>query len=208
MLRSFAMGAPNQIRADYDVSTIVVYQAFAPAIAEPALRAGRFVPPFSRARMTWIKPSFLWLMERSRWATRPGQERVLAVRITRAGWEEALAEGVLTGPEPALYPDPDAWHQLLARARVHIQWDPERSLRGAGLEYGSIQVGLSRHIIDRYVDLWIRGLVDITPTVRKIHALLGRGQEAAARRLLPRERVYPLPDAIARRILAAPAPTH
>lgn len=199
------MGAPNQIRADYDVSTIVVYQAFAPAIAEPALRAGRFVPPFSRARMTWIKPSFLWLMERSNWATRPGQERILAVRITRAGWEEALAEGILTGPEPALYPDPDAWSDLFARARVHIQWDPERSLRGAGLEHGSIQVGLSRHIIDRYVDAWIRELVDITPTVRKIHALLGAGREAAARRLLPRERVYPLPDAIARRILAAPA---
>ena len=93
-----------------------------------------------------------------------------------------------------------------AAARVHVQWDPERSLRGAGLEIGSIQVGLSRHIIDRYVDEWTREIVDLTPRVRKIDDLLRRGQETAARRLLPRERPYPLPAAIARRILAAPAP--
>ncbi|MDB5288908.1 MAG: hypothetical protein JWL69_149 [Phycisphaerales bacterium] len=54
---------PNEIRADYDRQTIVVYQAYRPQIAEAALAAGKFVPPFSFGRMTWIKPSFLWLME-------------------------------------------------------------------------------------------------------------------------------------------------
>jgi hypothetical protein len=36
-----------EIRADHDTSTIVVYQAFGDAIADAALRAGRFVAPFS-----------------------------------------------------------------------------------------------------------------------------------------------------------------
>ncbi|MGF6882260.1 hypothetical protein ABIA39_002859 [Nocardia sp. GAS34] len=47
--------------------------------------AQRFVSPFSLNRMTWIKPSFRWLMQRSGWARKPGQEHILAVRITRAG---------------------------------------------------------------------------------------------------------------------------
>ena len=56
------MTAEHEIRADYDRDTIAIYQAYSPAIAEAALEAGRFVPPFSFHRMTWIKPSFLWLM--------------------------------------------------------------------------------------------------------------------------------------------------
>jgi len=77
----------RQIRAAYTAETITVYQAYSPAIAEPAVRAGCFVAPFKRDRMTWIKPSFLWMMYRCGWATKPGQERVLAVEITRAGFE-------------------------------------------------------------------------------------------------------------------------
>ena len=106
----------NQIRADYDARTIVVYQAYSPAIAEPAVAARRFVPPFSLGRMTWIKPSFLWLMERSNWAQKAGQERVLAVRITRAGFEEALAAGVLTAFTRGVHRDVEDWERQFAAA--------------------------------------------------------------------------------------------
>jgi hypothetical protein len=88
-----------EIRADYDPESIVVYQAYPEAIAVPAVRSNRFVPPFSLHRMTWIKPSFLWLMERSNWGQKPGQQYILAVRITRTGWEEALSRAVLTHPQ-------------------------------------------------------------------------------------------------------------
>ena len=50
------------VRAAYTAETITVYQAYGPQIADPAVRAGTFVPPFSRDRMTWIKPSFGWMM--------------------------------------------------------------------------------------------------------------------------------------------------
>lgn len=172
-----------QIRADYDADTIVVYQAYAPAIAEAALRAGRFVTPFAFHRMTWIKPSFLWLMHRSNWARKPGQERVLAVRITRRGWEEALSQAVLTTADAA----------ALAQASVHVQWDPERSSRGAALNHYSIQVGIGRHLIRTFTDDWIVNLTDLTPQVRKATALTQTGHTAKARQLLPAERVYPLP---------------
>jgi hypothetical protein len=51
----------RQIRAACSATTITVYQAYSPAIAAPALAVGRFVAPFKRERMTWIKPSFLWM---------------------------------------------------------------------------------------------------------------------------------------------------
>ena len=40
--------------------------------------------------MTWIKPSFLWMMYRCGWGLKEGQETVLAVEITREGFEWAL----------------------------------------------------------------------------------------------------------------------
>ena len=80
------------VRADFDADTIVVYQAFSDRIADAAMAAGRLVAPFSRGRMSWIKPSFRWLMVRSQWASKPGQTRILALRIPRTAWEDALAE--------------------------------------------------------------------------------------------------------------------
>jgi hypothetical protein len=189
-----------EIRADFDVTSIVVYQAFSPAIAEPAVLNQRFVPPFSFGRMTWIKPSFLWLMERSNWGQKANQERILAVRITRAGWEAALAQAVLTSPSRRLYPSNSAWRAAFAEAPVHVQWDPERTIRAGTLPYRSIQVGLSRHVIRTYVEEWIVSITDYTDRVRKIHASKQSGHYDRARRLLPPERVYPLPEAVATRI--------
>ncbi|WP_327284402.1 MULTISPECIES: DUF4291 domain-containing protein [unclassified Streptomyces] len=181
-----------EVRADYDARTIVVYQAYSPAVAAPALEAGRFVPPFSFHRMTWIKPSFLWLMHRSNWARKPGQERILAVRITREGWEEALSRAVLTTSDPA----------AVAGAPVHVQWDPERSLRGGALNQYSIQVGIGRGLIRRYVDDWLVDITDVTARARKIADLARTSHCASAGRLLPPQRPYPLPPEIGHRLTA------
>jgi hypothetical protein len=191
----------REVRADFDRDTIVVYQAYSPAIADAALEAQRFVSPFSFHRMTWIKPSFLWLMHRSNWGQKSGQERVLAVRITRTGWEKALSSAVLTSFVPGVFASPDEWAAQFAAAKVHVQWDPERTLRGAGLPHSSIQVGLSRHVIREHVEEWIAGIEDCTPRVRKIYGLLQSGQADRARRQLPPERVYPVSDAIGRKLL-------
>ncbi|MET9649998.1 MULTISPECIES: DUF4291 domain-containing protein [unclassified Streptomyces] len=180
------MTPQHQIRADYDARTIVVYQAYSPVIADAALRAGRFVAPFSFHRMTWIKPSFMWLMHRSNWARKPGQERVLAVRITREGWEEVLSRAVLTTADPA----------ALAQAAVHVQWDPERSPRGAALNHYSIQVGIGRPLIRTFTDEWIVGLTDLTPQVRKASALIRTGHASKAHRWFPAERAYPMPQTL------------
>lgn len=195
------MPAEHAIRADYGRETIVIYQAYPPAIADAALAARRFVPPFSFQRMTWIKPSFLWLMHRSNWGLKSNQERILAVRVSRSGWEKALAQAVLTSFEATVFRSPREWDEQFRQATVHAQWDTERSLRGAGLPYFSIQIGLSRHVISEYVEEWVVGIDDLTPRVRKIYDLLQGGQADKARRHLPPERVYPVRPETGRRLL-------
>ena len=195
------MGSEREIRADYDRDSIVIYQAYPATIADAAIGAGRFVAPFSFTRMTWIKPSFLWLMHRSNWGNKAGQERTLAVRMSRVGWDKALAMGVVTSYEPTVFRSPDDWSDQFRRATVHVQWDTERSLRGAALPMFSIQVGLSRHFIREFVDDWILGIDDLTPRVATIRTLLRSGQAEKARRHLPAERAYPVTPAIGRMLL-------
>ena len=194
----------RQIRTSYSTDTITVYQAYSPEIAGPALAAGRFVPPFKPDRMTWIKPSFLWMMYRCGWATKPGQDRVLAIEITRTGFEWALTQACLSHFDPAHHRDRRAWSQQLKASPVRVQWDPERSVRLDALPYRSLQVGLSGPAVDRYVDEWIVAVTDATPSVRRIRDLLRAGDEPAATALLPTERPYPLPVRIAAHIAASP----
>ncbi|GMU03225.1 DUF4291 domain-containing protein [Corallococcus caeni] len=177
-----------------------MYQAYSDAIADVAVKQQKFGPPFSVGRMTWIKPSFLWLMHRSNFGRKSGQERTLAVRIKRSGWEEALASAVLTGYEPKPHGSPDAWRKAFESAPVHVQWDPERTLRGAGLPHDSIQVGLSRAVIQRFVDDWTVSITDLTPLVQKLRKHLDDGRADQATRLLPKESVYPVPPELARRL--------
>lgn len=182
----------RQVRADHDDETVVVYQAYPASIAGPAVAAQRFVPPFSRERMTWIKPSLLWMMYRCGWATKPGQERVLAVRMTRAGFEEALASACLSHVDPEVYPSHEAWQQRLATSPVRVQWDPERDAASNPLAWRSLQVGLGRAVVPAYVDQWVVGLEDVTARVHRLREL-----PVSERTDLPVERPYPLPKAVA-----------
>ena len=195
------MPAVYEIRANYDRDTIVIYQAFSDNIADVALKLQRFASPFSFHRMTWIKPSFLWLMHRSNWGQKTNQQRTLAVHISRAGWEKALSLGTLTHPEPSVFPNASVWETEFANSPVHIQWDTERTLRGAALNHLSIQVGIGRQMIQEYVDQWIVRIEDLTSTVSRIRDLLKSGDEKNAKRHLPSERVYPIEPRIGNRIL-------
>lgn len=177
----------RQVRADFDDETVVVYQAYPREIAEPAVAAQRFVAPFSLTRMTWIKPSFLWMMYRCGWGTKPGQERVLAVRITRSGFEDALRQSCLSHFDAAVHPDHESWQRQLASSPVRIQWDPERDAALGALPWRSLQVGLGAGVVPAYVNQWIVGVDDVTPRVEQLRAL-----PSSARTDLPVERPYPL----------------
>jgi len=185
------MNEQNVIRARFDQSTIVVYQAYAPAIAEAAVASQRFVAPFSFERMTWVKPSFLWMMERCGWATKPNQERVLAVHLLRERFDELVAQAVPTHFIPGVDSSAEAWRARADGADVLVQWDPERDLRGKKLNHRSLQLGIGRALARAFATQWIARIEDVTPLVRTLRELRRSGEWERAGRKLPGERPYP-----------------
>jgi hypothetical protein len=185
-----------EVRARHTPSTVTVYQAYRPGIGGPAARTGRFPSTWKRDRMTWIKPSFLWMMYRCGWGAKEGQETVLAVEISRAGFEWALRNACLSHYVPELHEDQQAWKRELRRAPARVQWDPERDLRLTPLPYRSLQLGLAGEAAARYADEWIVGIEDVTPLAHEIHAHVRAGELDQAAALLPEERTYPVGEAV------------
>jgi len=186
----------RQIRAVYDATTIRVYQAYSDTIADSALAHGTFVaPPFKMERMTWIKPSFLWMMYRAGWGLKDaGQKRILAIDISREGFEWALAHSCLSHPEKAM--SEKDWQALKNDAPVRIQWDPERDLLLQPLKYRAIQIGLSKEAVELYVHTWTHRIIDVTDVAHTIHDFVNRNRFDEATAILPVEQVYPLSGAI------------
>lgn len=147
--------------------------------------------------MTWIKPSFLWTMYRSGYATKPGQERVLAIELTREGFAWALAHACLSRDDGR-----PGWARRLKHSPVRIQWDPERGPRHEALPYRSIQIGLSREAVRRYVEEWTVSIADVTDRARELRAALARRADVSG--LLPVERPYPVPADLIETIGASP----
>ncbi|MGD1903747.1 MAG: DUF4291 domain-containing protein [Geitlerinemataceae cyanobacterium] len=184
----------HQIRAFYNDETIRVYQAYSDRIADSALANQTFVsPPFKLDRMTWIKPSFLWMMYRSGWGMKDGKpSKILAIDITRAGFEWALDHSCLSRPSKDL--SPKEWKQMKRTHPVRIQWDPERNPDLEALDYRAIQIGLSNEAVVKYLNEWITCITDITPLTREIHALVQQSRYEEAKQSLPNELAYLLEE--------------
>ncbi len=187
----------REIRAVYNDDTIRVYQAYSDPIADSALAAGTFVsPPFKMERMTWIKPSFLWMMYRAGWSMKDaGQKRILAIDITREGFEWALGHACLSHADEGV--SERDWQSIKDRSPVRVQWDPERNIHLHAQAHRAIQIGLSGVAVERFVTQWIRGIEDVTPLALRIHALVAGGRIDEATSLLPPERCYAVPPSCA-----------
>ncbi|MCB0086002.1 MAG: DUF4291 domain-containing protein [Caldilineaceae bacterium] len=183
----------QQIFAQFDDNTVVVYQAFSAEIAEFAVQHGYFGGNFRLNRMSWIKPNFLWMMYRSGWATKSGQEHVLAIRIGRSGFEEILRQAVHSNYVSAIHETEEHWREVVAGSDVRLQWDPDHDPHGKPLQRRAIQLGLRGQPLKKYAQEWIVSIEDITKFVHKQH------QHVISNRLdqlqIPRERVYPILDA-------------
>src|SRR5262249_46585767 len=115
----------RHILAQYDADSVVVYQAYRPAIGHFAARHGYFGGEFSYGRMSWCKPNFLWMMYRSGWGTKEGQEVTLAIRLKRTFFDSLLAQAVPSTYDTDLYPDRATWQEAVSASCVRLQWDPD-----------------------------------------------------------------------------------
>ena len=165
--------AGRHIMAHYDEVSIVVYQAYCPAIGNFAVEHGYFGGEFSYNRMSWCKPNFLWMMYRSGWGTKEGQEITLAVRLKRDFFDKILEQAVPAGYEAEIYPDKAAWSKAVPASDVRLQWDPDHSPMGGPLERRAIQLGLRGAMLREYGREAIIEIEDISDFVATQRTFIG-----------------------------------
>lgn len=177
----------RHILAQYDDSSIVVYQAYRPAIASFAVAQQKFGGEFSFARMSWIKPNFLWMMYRSGWATKENQERILAVRIRRNFFEDVLRLAVASTYDSSRFDSVESWRAALQSSEVRLQWDPDHSPSAAPLERRAMQLGIRGTVLQRYSAEAIVAIEDLTEFVAEQRRQLPHALDAL---VMPTERIF------------------
>ncbi|KAH3757215.1 DUF4291 family protein [Pelomyxa schiedti] len=191
--------------AQYNDEAILVYQAYCHSIADYAVKNQKFegCPDWQSTRMTWIKPNFLWMMYRSNWANRKGQERILGIWMRRDAFEHILKLTLHSSYDPDAYDNPNDYRRKAASAKssgryVRIQWDPDHHPDGSKLGLRrDIQLGL------KSLDMFANGtaflaIVDATPIAKEQYRhVLSREYDQLQ---VPLERVYPVPGDIARHL--------
>ena len=178
----------NEIRALYSKDTIRVYQAYNKIIASEAVMKGTFGNNFKMDRMTWIKPSFLWMMYLCGCGTKENQECVLAIDIQRNAFDYLVANAVISTYQEEMYRSREEWKRLIHSSDIRLQWDPERDIHGNPLNYRSLQLGLRGEAVRKYVNEWIVDITDITSYVNELKCLISQKKDVSM--LLPKEMVY------------------
>lgn len=188
----------RHILAQYDEENIVVYQAYRPSIGRYAVEHQEFGGDFSFSRMSWIKPNFLWMMYRSGWGTKEGQEVTLAVTISRAFFDEILSLAVPSSYTGAIYLDQADWKRAVADSDVRLQWDPDHSPSGAKEGRKAIQLGLRGDLLRRYGQQEVISIEDISEFVAEQRP---NAESVLATLETPREAVYfPEKEAVRQRV--------
>ena len=154
---------------EFDDEGVYFYQAFNDKIAEYALKHQTFGGPyFNPQRMTWIKPSFAWVLYRSGYGYKKNQTRILKVKLSHdtvatilsrctcfeAGWRGGSKIGEC--------------------ADGRIQWDPARDLYSADkkvprkmLSTRAIQIGVARSLSSLYVESILK-ITDVTQLAHQV----------------------------------------
>ena len=169
----------KHLLCNFDQHSVIVYQAFKSQTASYAVQHQHFGgPTYNFTRMSWIKPNFLWMMHRSGWAQKQGQERILAIKISHHGFKEILKNA----------------HSSTLKADdqfpVVLQWDPDHDPYGAKQQRRAIQLGLRGEFLHLFSEQWIHEIRDITEFVQEQRVFVQH--QELGKLLIPQERVYPL----------------
>lgn len=189
----------RHILAHFDAETIVLYQAYRPSIGEYAIGHREFGDSFSYARMSWIKPNFLWMMYRSGWGTKEGQETTLGLRLRRGFFDRILAQVVASSLSQSDQASQEEWKASLESSNVRLQWDPDHDPHGNAVARRAIQLGLRGAVLEDFGKRELLEVIDMTSFVAEQRDRLSRADVGELR--TPVERVYvPGDEAIARRL--------
>ncbi len=183
----------HQFKGEWDDEGVFFYQAFNDEISDYAIQHGRFGGPhFNPTRMTWIKPSFAWVLYRAGYGRKHNQSRILKVKLPHA------AVAALLGACACKHGG--------GGHKGRVQWDPARDLLSSEdkgrqprkmRRERAIQIGLSHELSEAYVGsvISIEDVTELAHAVGEAHATkpCQEGRQDAMAELLPRlpvERPY------------------
>src|SRR5262245_28535198 len=149
--------------------------------------------------MSWIKPNFLWMMYRSGWGTKEGQETTLGLRLRREFFDSILAQAVASSLNQSDQASQETWRASLTTSNVRLQWDPDHDPHGNAVARRAIQLVLRGAVLEDFGQRELIEVIDMTEFVSERRELLSRVGIGELR--TPRERLYvPTDEAIARRL--------
>ena len=133
------------------------------------------------------------MMYRAGWASKAGQERILAIRLPRAFFDELLLAAVPSSYNSSRYATHEEWQRHVETSEVRLQWDPDHDPIGRPLERRAIQLGLRGEALRRYGTAELMSVTDITEfVVEQRNHLVGDFKQLD----VPHEQVYsPAPAA-------------
>ncbi len=182
----------RHILASQTVDTILVYQAFKPAIADYAIRHQQFGgSDYSYTRMSWIKPNFLWMMYRAGWATKRDQERILGIYLKKDDFNYLLSHSAFTSYDATQHESHESWKNELAHKEVRLQWDPDHDPYGNKEVRKAMQIGIKGELLQKFGKSMITEIVDLTDFVESQRALVD--SKNLDQLVVPEESVY-MPD--------------
>lgn len=175
--------------AQFNKDWIIVYQAFKNSIAEYAVAHQHFGgKDYEFNRMTWLKPSFLWMMYYSGWAKKENQENVLAIKMHRNGFDKILEGAVMSSYYQEIYGTDKAWKNELEHSDIQVQWEPYHDLFGNKTERMAAKIGIKGAVQKMFNEEWIIEIENITSFVTKQQQLLKANEIDLIQ--LPHERAY------------------
>merc|ERR1719282_190084 len=174
---------------EWDDEGVFVYQAYCDEIADWALAHQQFGGPrFCPKRMTWIKPSFAWVLYRSGYGQKHGQARILKVKLSHESIAELLSHCQCLDTNKATRKGGAEKDREVSSGVV--QWDPGRDLMTADdkgreprnlLRSRAIQIGLKGWMSELYVRsvMSIQDVTELAHRVGQAHIAKKKGAAAA-----------------------------
>jgi hypothetical protein len=191
-------GRVQVFEGEWDDEGVYFYQAFRDSIADYALEHQRFGgQDFSPTRMTWIKPSFAWMLYRAGYGRKHGQMRILKIKLAHEAVAHILSHCTCI----------EAGFRGGGGECVdgRVQWDPARDLMSPDpkkdeprkmLSTRAIQIGVARSLSEYYVQHTLRiqevsALARAVGAAHKAHRKKPKALTEAMEALgLPAERPY------------------
>lgn len=107
--------------------------------------------------------------------------------MLRKGFDELIKAGCIAKYEECEELAYEEWREKLSSTDVRIQWDPERNIYGKPQEERSIQIGIKKDALTKYLECIVK-IEDITDFVHEQKRLFDERRMSELD--LPKERCY------------------